>query len=142
MNKVFLVLVVGGLLLAACGGQSGTAGPQEVKITLTDFGIQSSVTEFKVGVPYHFVVSNTGAIPHEVMLMPPMMADQMGMAMDMEELDKMALAHIGEDQLPAGATASFDYTFTESAPAGTLEFACHIPGHYEAGMKLEITVKE
>ncbi|GAB4463718.1 MAG: hypothetical protein OHK0041_26570 [Anaerolineales bacterium] len=142
MKKIFFILVVAGLLLTACGGQSGASTPQEVKVTLTDFGIQSSVTEFKVGVPYHFVVTNTGAIPHEIMLMPPMMADQMGMQMNMEELDKMALAHIGEDQLPAGATASFDYTFTQAAPAGTLEFSCHLPGHYEAGMKLEIVVKE
>jgi len=138
MNKLLVVLIVTGLLLTACGG---AAAPQEVKITLTDFGIQSSVTEFKVGVPYHFVVTNAGAIPHEIMLMPPLRADQMGMAMDMKKLDEMALVHIGEDQLQAGATASFDYTFTEAAPSGTLEFACHLPGHYEAGMKLGITVK-
>ena len=139
MNKLLVVLIVTGLLLTACGGAASTQ--TEVKVTLTDFGIQSSVTEFKVGVPYHFVVTNTGAIPHEFMLMPPLMADHMGMAMDMEELDEMALAHIGEDELQPGATVSFDYTFTEPAPSGTLEFACHIPGHYEAGMKLGITVK-
>jgi len=48
---------------------------------------------------------------------------------------------IEADELTPGATKSFDYTFNETAPAGTLEFACHIPGHYEAGMNLPITVK-
>jgi uncharacterized cupredoxin-like copper-binding protein len=34
-----------------------------------------------------------------------------------------------------------DYTFTKAYPAGTLEFACHLSGHYEAGMHLPITVQ-
>ena len=136
-QKVLGVLIAAGLLLTACGGQRAT----EVKITLTEFGIESSMTEFQTGVPYHFVATNAGAVEHEIMIMPPLMEDQMGMATDMEELDKSALAMIEASELPAGATASFDYTFTEVAPAGTLEFACHIPGHYEAGSKLPITVK-
>ena len=136
-KKILVVLVAAGLLLTACGGQRAT----EVKITLTEFGIQSSVTEFQTGVPYRFVVTNEGAVVHELMIMPPLMADQMEMAMDMEALDELALALIEEDDLSSGATASMDYTFTESAPSGTLEFACHTPGHYEAGMKLAITVK-
>ena len=73
------------------------------------------------------------------MIMPPLAEDEM--AMDMGELDAMALAMIEASELPTGATASFDYTFTEAASAGVLEFACHTPGHYEAGMKLPITVK-
>lgn len=136
-RKVLVVLVAVGLILTACGGQRAT----EVKITLTEFGVKSSMTEFQVGVPYHFVVTNEGAVEHEIMIMPPLTEDQMGMAMDMAALDEMALALIEEDELPSGATATMDFTFTESAPAGTLEFACHTPGHYEAGMKLPIIVK-
>jgi uncharacterized cupredoxin-like copper-binding protein len=136
-RKIFVVLIAIGLLLTACGGQEAT----EVKITLTEFGIESSVTDFKAGVPYHFVVTNEGTVNHEIMIMPPLMADQMGMAMDMGELDKTALAMISADELTSGATKSFDYTFTEPASAGILEFACHTPGHYEAGMKFPITVE-
>lgn len=136
-KKVLVVLIAAGMLLTACGGQRAS----EVKITLTEFGIESSVTDFKVGVPYHFVVTNEGQVEHEIMIMPPLMEDQMGMAMDMEELDKMALAMIEANELPAGATASFDYTFSGPASAGTLEFACHTPNHYEQGMKLPITVR-
>lgn len=138
-KKILLLSSIMTLLLVGCGGQKTSSN--EVIITLTDFGIQSSVTEFKAGVPYRFTVTNAGKVPHEFMIMPPLMAEQMSMHMDMEELDKMALAMIGEEDLPPGATKSFEYTFTQPAPAGTLEFACHVPGHYEAGMKLGITVK-
>lgn len=136
-RKIFVILIAAGLLLTACGGQKAT----EVRITLTEFGTESSITDFKVGVPYHFVVTNEGTVNHEIMIMPPLMADQMGMSMDMGALDNTALAMIPADELTSGATKSFDYTFTEPASAGSLEFACHTPGHYEAGMKLPITVK-
>lgn len=65
----------------------------------------------------------------------------MGMPMDMGDLDKTALAIVPAEDLTPGTTKSFDHSFTESASAGRLEFACHTPGHYEAGMKLPIIVK-
>ncbi len=135
----FVLVVVGLLLLTACSGKQNTTTSTEVQITLTDFAIQSTRTEFQSGVTYHFVVTNKGQVPHEVMIMPPEM--QAEMSMDMEELDKMALATVDQEKLPPGATYSFDFTFTEPAPDGKLEFACHLPGHYEAGMKLAISVK-
>lgn len=137
-NKLFGVFAIALLLLTACGAQSDS---NEVTITLTDFGVVSSRTSFEVGVPYHFTVTNNGAVNHEIMIMAPLTEDQMMMNMDMEEMDKMALAMIEEDELTPGATKTLDYTFTEPAPAGTLEFACHVEGHYVAGMKLPITVK-
>lgn len=127
------------LLLAACGAQGSDSN--EVTITLTDFGMESSRTSFEVGVPYRFTVTNNGAINHEIMIMAPLTEMQMSMDMDMEEMDEMALAMIEEDELTPGATMTLDYTFTEPAPAGTLEFACHVEGHYVAGMKLPFTVK-
>jgi len=137
-KKLVGVLFVAVLFLAACGTQSDSS---EVTITLTDFGMEASRTSFEVGVPYHFTITNNGAINHEIMIMPPLTEEQMMMNMDMETMDKMALAMIEEDELTPGATKTLDYTFTESAPVGTLEFACHVEGHYVAGMKLPITVK-
>ncbi len=136
-KKVLIVLAIAGVVLTGCGKSQAT----EVKITLKEFGIESSMTDFQTGVPYHFVVTNEGAVEHEVMLMPPVATDSMGTAMNMQELDKTALAMIDASDLPSGATASFDYTFTKSATAGSLEFACHTPGHYEMGMKLPINVQ-
>lgn len=138
-NKLYGILVVAVLLLTACGAQQNDSN--EVTITLTDFGVEASRTTFEVGVPYHFVVTNNGVINHEIMIMPPLSEDEMAMNMDMHELDEMALAMIEEDELTPGTTKTFDYTFTEPAPDGTLEFSCHVEGHYVAGMKLPITVK-
>jgi uncharacterized cupredoxin-like copper-binding protein len=135
--KKIVTLVAAALLLAACSGRGGNE-TVEVQVALTEFGFESSVTDFKVGVPYRFVVTNEGAVNHEIMIIAPLTEESSGM--DMHELDETALAMIEEDELPPGATVSFDYTFKETAPAGSLEFACHTPGHYEAGMKLPITV--
>ena len=137
-GKTFIVLMASGLFLAACSGQKSAA---EVRITVKEFGVESSVTSFEVGVPYHFVVTNAGMIDHEFMIMPPVMEDQMGMAMDMRQMDNTALAMIPAEDLTPGATRSFDFTFTEPASAGNLEFACHTPGHYEANMRLPIKVE-
>ncbi|MEW6406406.1 MAG: hypothetical protein AB1649_31870 [Chloroflexota bacterium] len=140
IGRIFIVLIVTGLLLTACGGQEAR-NPVEVQITLTEFGIESSVTEFETGVPYHFVVTNAGTVEHEFMIMPPLTQDDMNMHMDMAALDEMALAMVEAADLPTGATASFDFTFTEPVSTGELEFACHTPGHYEANMKLPIVVR-
>ena len=113
-------------------------GPVDVEVTLTEFGIESSLDTFDVGVPYHFIITNEGAINHELMIMEPMMP---GMDMSMEEMDAMALAFVEEDELTPGTTQTLDYTFTEPAPAGSLELGCHIEGHYEAGMVVPITVQ-
>jgi len=132
------------LLLTACGGSGDdatstpqAANPVEVQVTLSEMTIDSSVDTFTTGVPYHFVVSNTGALPHEMMLIEPMETG----AMSMTEMDQMALAVVEEDDLEPGATYEFDLTFTKDYPADTLEFACHIAGHYEAGMRMPVTVK-
>jgi uncharacterized cupredoxin-like copper-binding protein len=135
--KKIVTLVIAAMLLVACSGQSG-GETVEVQVTLTEFGFDASLTDFKVGVPYRFVVTNAGTVNHEIMIMAPLTEEDTGM--DMHELDETALAMIEEDQLPSGATASFEYTFMEAADTGSLEFACHTPGHYEAGMKLPITV--
>ena len=135
------VLIAIPMLLAACGSSSSSTNPDgsvNVNVTLTDFGIESSLNTFEVGIPYHFIITNKGAINHELMIMVPTMA---GSEMAMEEMDKMALAFVEEDELPPGATQTLDYTFTDSASAGSLEFACHTVGHYEAGMISPITVK-
>lgn len=134
--RLFPIILL--LVASACAAKAASpGGPATVDITADDFSFQSSVTTFQVGTPYHFSVTNRGKVPHEIMIMQPVKAGMMSM----EEMDKMALAHIEQEDLQSGATASVDYTFTAPAQTGALEFACHLPGHYEAGMKLPIEVK-
>ena len=134
LSTVLAVIAFFGL--AACG--SANSQPQEVTVSLTDFGIESSVTTFKVGQPYHFVITNNGAVAHELMIMPPMETDA---NMEMSEMDEMALAMVEEDDLPPGEMQILDVTFDQAYPAGTLEFACHVEGHYDQGMKEAIVVE-
>ena len=134
---IMLTILVIPLLTACSGGASasGNTKPVDVQVTLTEFGISSSITTFTKGMPYHFVITNKGSMAHEFLIMPPTPATT-----PHDQALKMALASVGTDQLGPGQTATLDYTFTTAAPAGTLEFACHLPGHYEGGMKEAIVV--
>ena len=144
--KLFAFIAsLGVFLLSACGskqagGQANPDGSVNIKVTLKDFSIESSVTEFKPGVQYHFTVTNEGKVSHEFMIMP--ISEHMGMSgmSSMEEWDKMALMMIPVEQLPVGATATADYTFT-SVPEGNIELVCMTSGHFEAGMRMPITIK-
>lgn len=132
----------------------------EVQVTLNEFSVDSSVTIFDIGVPYRFTITNNGMMPHELMLIPQldesitgvkagsgmepgamMNTDSAEMDELMEIIDGYALAVIEEDDLYSGAIATFDHTFTEPTSFGELEFACYVPGHYEAGMFLPILVQ-
>lgn len=132
-----LVLLV--LQLAACGatrGGSTTSGPQQVQVRETDYKIASSVTTFTTGTAYHFVITNAGRTAHEFMIMPSDMGSMSGMSMG--EMDKMALAKV--ENITPGQTRTLDYTFPANSAGSHPQFACYYPGHYEAGMKLDVTV--
>lgn len=157
--------LLGGLLLlvivlAACGGSITTdmpgmnmgASPMPssqsttptkgtmmitVQITETEFKIDSSMTSFTTGTTYHFIVKNAGKIAHEFMIMPKSERAMSGMSMG--EMDHMTLARI--ETIAPGETQTVDYTFPLSTSGSHPEFACYLPSHYEAGMKLGVSVK-
>ncbi len=139
LPMLFILLI----LLAGCAGNQTAAGGSDnesgiVQITLSEFKIESSQTEFKAGVPYRLVITNQGQIAHELMVMPPVMA---GMGTHMDDMHAIALVMVEDDLLPPGATQTLEITFDQAYQAGQLEFACHTPGHYEAGMLLPVIVK-
>lgn len=120
---------------------SGTTGTAtvgstvtSVQVTETDYKIDSSVTSFPPGSSYHFLVTNNGKATHEFMIAP---ADMMS-GMSMDQMDKMALAMIAT--IAPGETKTVDVTFPQSDAGKSFELACHLPGHYEAGMKLGVKV--
>ena len=126
--SIALVVVVA-FAVSACGGTSAQAAkkPVDVQITLTEFKIESSVTDFTVGTPYHFVITNKGALAHDWMIIP-----------SGEQDESKSLVQVEDTDLQPNTTVTRDFTFTQ---AGSLEFACHVKGHYEAGMHTPITVK-
>jgi len=107
----------------------------QVDITLTDNKIESSITEFKVGVPYTFVITNAGRHAHNFNISTPV-----SKAGSLENALSTALLAVKQDQLGTGASATVEFTFPDSAAGTSLEFACLIRRHYEDGMLLPITV--
>lgn len=75
------------------------------------------------GETIRFVLTNSGTVVHEF---------QVGQA-DMVAADDVdGVLNIEKDELDEGSTHAVDYTFDGPGPYA---FACHEPGHYEAGMK-------
>lgn len=133
---LFVIPVFISLVFIACSSQ-----PTTVSVTLTEFGIQSSLTEFEAGKTYTFSITNTGALNHEFVLLPAGMPAMPMEGHDMGHDMAGALLHVGEDQLTPGASVTVEYVFDQAAGTGDLEFACHLPGHYEAGMFTPIVVE-
>jgi uncharacterized cupredoxin-like copper-binding protein len=114
---------------------ASAGGGTEVDVTLTDFKIQSSLTTFKAGVPYRFVIINNGTHPHSFSINPPV-----DVAGSLDAALAKALLNVGQGQLPLGGGTTVTYTFPASAVGQNLEMSCLIRRHYEQGMRLPITV--
>ena len=113
---------------AMTAGTPAAAG--DIQVTLLDGVIQASETTFKVGEKYTFQVENKGTLPHQFYIEK---AGAEGEALKSNSGD----AEI--ETFDAGKTMTLEFTFTE---AGIFQFACHVPGHYAAGMALTIHVVE
>ncbi len=116
--------------------ETAVPGSLVVRVTLADFTVASSITDFRVGVPYYFVVANRGPSVHEFMIMP-VKPDGSPLPADVQYKDKL----IEIEQIAPGATLTINYLFSP-ATVGRYEIACLMRGHYEAGMKLPIAVTQ
>jgi uncharacterized cupredoxin-like copper-binding protein len=149
LKRISLLIVVSLfalLVLAGCAAQANNipteeakAEPQRVEVTLTEFAVESSITDFEVGRTYEFVITNEGVIEHELRIIPPM--DANGSTPHGDDLHGKALVVVEAENLGPGETATIQYTFDEHDTEQPLEFACHIMGHYEANMRLPMTLK-
>lgn len=158
-HKSIALLFILALLLVACAGatasqqssatptypsdpvqnptpieQTAVAGAVEVHVTLVEFKIYSTVTTFRVGVPYHFVVSNRGTMVHEFMIT---LDHPDGTSYPSSEQDAHAIIHI--EVVNPGTTINLNYTFLPSS-GSRYEMACQMRGHYAAGMHLALIV--
>ena len=110
-------------------------GGTQVTVTLADNTIDASQTTFQVGVPYTFVITNSGRHAHNFNINPPV-----SVAGSLDEALNKALLAVPQEQLGVGATATAEFTFPDSAAGQLLEFSCLIRRHYEDGMHVDITV--
>ena len=127
-------------VLSACGGDSTSTTndltvPKVVNIPMGEMYFHPDIATFKVGQHYKFVLVNNGSVIHEFVITNVRKPGQ-----TREDLDAVALYHA--DQINPGQSLTVDFTFKQAAPAGTLEFECAYPGHYEAGMHTPIVVQQ
>lgn len=111
-------------------------GSVQVRVTLAEYTIVSSLTVFRAGMTYHIVVANRGHEVHEFLIMPDK-PDGSELSPDLQYKDKL----IEIEQIAPGTTMNINFTFSPSA-AGRYEIACQMRGHYQAGMRLPIRVTE
>lgn len=112
-------------------------GGTQVDITLVDNTIETNMTSFQVGVPYTFVITNTGQHAHNFNINPPV-----SVAGSMEQALDSALLAVPQEQLAPGQTVTVEFTFPDTAAGQLLEFSCLIRRHYDDGMKMDITVSQ
>lgn len=112
LTRIAVVAVLAMLIATACGGQEL---PSQVEVREKEWALEHEVTAVKAGV-VTFVVKNEGALEHNFVI---------------EGADQQI-----ELVLPQG-TETLEVTL---AP-GTHKISCDLPGHQEAGMVSEITVR-
>ena len=92
--------------------------------------------EVKRGEQVRFVLKNVGKVDHEFML--DSVANNAKHKKEMEKNPDMEHDDPNGKRLAPSASNEIVWRFTK---AGTFEFACLIPGHYESGMKGAAVVK-
>jgi uncharacterized cupredoxin-like copper-binding protein len=123
-------LLVGLLILLPACSPADSGRNREVRVTLTEFSVQLSTRTFTAGVPYHLLIINQGQVNHELRIVPPGVHGGPG---EIASVDQMILQ--------PGATHTIDVIFPEAARGTDLEFACHLPAHYEFGMHAAVVVR-
>jgi len=120
-------------------GQPGKAENINRTITITmldSMRYSPASVSVKQGETIKFIVKNSGKIKHEMVL---------GTAKELKEHYELMkknpeMEHADENMVtvPPGESGEIIWQFTK---AGKIDFACLIPGHYDAGMKGTVKVQ-
>jgi uncharacterized cupredoxin-like copper-binding protein len=134
---------------------------RSVEVVMGDMSFTPKNIEIKAGETVRFVLVNKGQLLHEFNLgdavkhakhqqeMLQMQQSGMLTPTGMKEMDHGSMAGMDHGMMKhddpnsvlvePGKTAELTWTFTK---ATSLEFACNIPGHYQAGMVGKLTVSQ
>lgn len=139
-------------LVASCGGTSqssstndadGTpSSPRTVEVAMEDIKFDPTTLTVKAGETIDFRFVNNGKITHDAFIGDA--AAQMDHDAEMAEMAEMAdmgSHSTGESAITVQPGDSGEMSFTFEQP-GTIEVGCHQPGHYAAGMKIDVTVEK
>jgi uncharacterized cupredoxin-like copper-binding protein len=121
-------LAYGALTVTTDDPVAPALGPGDVTVQLDIEHSLFSPTSLRVveGTRVRFVVVNGDPIHHELIVGPPEVH-----ARHESGTEASHPSIPGEVTIDLAATAVTTYTFDEP---GTVEFACHLPGHYQHGM--------
>lgn len=142
-------------------GQPGKAEnvDRTVAITMVDNYFEPESVSVKPGETIRFTVKNQGGLVHEFNIATGAMheahqeemqmmvehgvlngdsIDRAAMQMDMGNGHKMTHDHANSVLLEPGQSGEIIWKFSKP---GELEFACNVPGHYQAGMYGDIEFK-
>lgn len=112
-------------------GHPGSASQpaRTVLIAATEFRFSPATLNVKVGGTVRFTIVNRGKIAHEFVIGDT--TEQIAHDKEMAAMLGMTMHDTNGVSVAAGMTASLVWTFTRP---GKLQYACHTPGHYAAGM--------
>jgi uncharacterized cupredoxin-like copper-binding protein len=140
---------------------AATKATRSVEVVMGDMSFTPKNIEIRAGETVRFVLVNKGQLLHEFNLgdaamhakhqheMLQMQQSGMLTPTGMKEIDHGSMAGMDHGAMKhddpnsvlvePGKTAELTWTFTK---ATHLEFACNIPGHYQAGMVGKLTVSQ
>lgn len=121
-------------------GQAGNAAQVErtVRINTLDIRFNKKSLQVHAGETVRFIVSNTGKLKHEFVIGNA--KEQAAHALEMQQMGDMDMPdEPNAIMLKPGQTKTLIWTFGSEQE---LEYACHTPGHYAAGMIGKISVAE
>jgi uncharacterized cupredoxin-like copper-binding protein len=126
LPRVLLVLLAAVVVTAA--GACGASGPRMVEITVRHSTFDPAVIDARPGQTLRFVVRNLDPIDHELIVgpMPVQLRHEVGR--DGHHHGVVP----GEISVPSGAVRTTTYTV---GAAGVVPFGCHLPGHWDYGMR-------
>jgi uncharacterized cupredoxin-like copper-binding protein len=128
---VALVLLVGAA--AASRGAAARATNGTVRITIHYSKFDPADLAVQSGETVRFVILNTDPIDHEFIF-----GDERLQLVHEEGTEAHHAPRPGEVSVPAGETVVTTYTFPTSS--SSLIFGCHLPGHYDFGMRGTVTI--
>lgn len=158
MKRIFALALASAVTMAACGSDAGSDpvggpadGPRTIEVTMTDMAYSPSELDVAAGETVKFVFRNDGAVRHEAVF--GNQAEQEAHHEEMAEMAEMGGSHDDMDMgsmsqdgemtelhsvvVEPGETVEMTHTFDV---AGPMLMGCHEPGHWEAGMKMDINV--
>jgi len=128
---VALVLLVG--VAAASRGAAARATNGAVHITIHYSSFEPGALAVQPGETVRFVIVNTDPIDHEFIL-----GDERVQLVHEKGTEAHHTPRPGEVSVPSGQTVVTTYTFPKSS--GSLIFGCHLPGHYNFGMRGTVAI--